>query len=465
MRSLFVRILLSFWLMGGIVLIAGMAVYWVAPPRPDLRPILAELVRPRATAALEALARGDRAGAERELDELSALGGPRVTLVDPSGTLLGPSDAEVLEIAGEARATGGIRGTTLDESELIAVPIHVAGRDAASSVIAVGVTPRFPRLRSTAYTARIVTLLVVSGIVAFFLARSVARPIEAVRRASAALAEGDTSVRVSSSVVGRKDELSALAHDFDRMAERIAELLDAQTRLLLDVSHELRSPLARLTVGIELARQKVGPDGQAALDRMEREAERLAELVSEVLTLARLEHRERGTEEDVPLGPLLRELTEAAEFEAAAKGRHVALSGPLPASIVRGDEELLRRALENVLRNAVRFTSDGTTVEVRTELEGTDRVRIVVRDHGPGVPEETLEGIFRPFYRVGTARDRATGGTGLGLAITDRAIRAHHGTVSARNAEDGGLMVTLELPVQHVPAPAGEAALEPAASS
>jgi len=441
LRSLFVRILLTFWLTNALVMMAGTLVYWTAPPRPDLRAIMAELVRPRALEAADALTVGDRARAAATLDELAALGGPRIVLFSGEEVVLGePDRAGAPALAAEALAANTTRTTTLDGTELVAVPLGPDYPD----MIAVGHAPVIVRLFSSALTVRLIVLVLLSGLVSFLLARYVARPIQAVRAASNALASGDTSVRVAASVEGRQDEIAQLAHDFDRMAERVEELLGVQSRLLLDVSHELRSPLARLTVGIELARQKMGPEGQPALDRMERETERLAELVSEVLTLARLEHHEKTAEEDVEFEALLRELVDATQFEAEAVGKRVELSVEGPLSL-RGDEELLRRALENVLRNAVRFTADQGAVDV-TAVSHDTSVSITVRDHGPGVPPEALEGIFRPFYRVGTARDRATGGTGLGLAIAYRAIRAHKGTVTAENHEGGGLAVTLDIP-------------------
>lgn len=438
MRSLFVRILLAFWLATTVVVAAGTLVYWTAPPRPDIRPVIAELIRPRAIDAVRALDRGDRAAAERTLSELADIGGPTVTLIRGGEVLVGPDGPEVRAVAAEAARTSSLASVEGDEPGLIATPLP-------DGVIAVGTAPPFPRLFPRTLAVRLIALVIVSGLVSFFLARNIARPIAAVRAASRALASGNTTVRVASEVEGRRDELGQLAQDFDRMAERIAALLEAQSRLLLDVSHELRSPLARLNVGIELARQKVGPEAQPALDRMARESERLGALVSEVLTLARLEHQEPRERDEVALGPLVEELVEAADFEATAQRKHVALVGPPPDVVVRADAELLRRAVENVLRNAVRFTAAETTVEL-TATSSDAAIELRVRDHGAGVPDEALESIFQPFYRVGTARDRESGGTGLGLAITARAIRAHGGEVRATNEPGGGLTVRLSLP-------------------
>ncbi|MBE0618263.1 MAG: two-component sensor histidine kinase, partial [Proteobacteria bacterium] len=252
--------------------------------------------------------------------------------------------------------------------------------------------------------------------------------------------------RVGPSLGGRRDEVAVLGHEFDRMAERIETLVEAQKRLLRDISHELRSPLARLNVALGLARQKAAAAAESSLDRIEREAERLNELIGQLLTLTSLEGGAEGiARETLDLTGLVCTVTADADFEARGRGRSVQM-GACAAVAIQAAPELIRRALENVIRNAVSFTAAGTPVEVSLEQEGAV-ARVTVRDHGPGVPETALEAIFRPFYRVADARDRQSGGTGIGLAITDRAVRLHGGSVRAENAPGGGLAVILTLPV------------------
>jgi signal transduction histidine kinase len=298
-------------------------------------------------------------------------------------------------------------------------------------------------------TLRLGAVFLVAGLISYLLARSLSAPVRMLRDATQRLASGDLSARVGPSLGNRRDEAAELGRDFDRMAERIGDLLASQRRLLRDISHELRSPLARLNVGLGLARRKAGTEAQGSLDRMERETERLNDLIGELLTLALLESDARGIERvPVDLQPLVRGIVEDADFEAKDANRRVRVVQDEPV-VVAGVYELLRRAIENVVRNGVRFTAECSTVEVRlSRPEGSSgrAARISVRDHGPGVPEEALDKLFEPFYRVADARDRRSGGTGIGLAITDRAVRLHGGSVRASNASGGGLEVVLDLP-------------------
>ncbi|MRR36290.1 two-component sensor histidine kinase, partial [bacterium] len=259
---------------------------------------------------------------------------------------------------------------------------------------------------------------------------------------------GDLSTRVTISCKGRGDEITDLVRDFNRMAERIEKLMTAQKRLVRDVSHELRSPLARLNVALGLARREATPAAAPALDRIEQEAERLNWMIGEMLTLSLLESAgERFDREFFDLSDMVDEVVGDADFEAAGSDRRVQFlsNGPL---MLSGNREMLRRALENVVRNAIRYTDCGTAVEVSLEEDGTEHAVIRVRDHGPGLPEEALTEIFRPFYRSAEARDRQSGGAGIGLAITERAVRMHSGEVKAENAADSGLVVTIRLPLK-----------------
>lgn len=290
--------------------------------------------------------------------------------------------------------------------------------------------------------ARLAIAVVVSGLVCFALAAFLTRPVRRLRKAAQALADGDLSVRVGSR---GGDELAALSRDFDIMADRVRDLLEAQRRLLRDVSHELRSPLARLRVALELARRKGDP--ATALDRIGREADRLEALVTDVLSLSRLEAgKTRLQRQEVALEGLLTEVVQDAAFEAEAEGKSVHMKD-VARALTHGDPVLLRSAIENVLRNAVRHTPEGTTVTVGLEFQGTEAV-LTVRDQGPGVSAAALPHLFDPFSRTTDARDRAAGGYGLGLAITRRAVELHEGTVEAANAPDGGLRVTLRIPAR-----------------
>jgi two-component system sensor histidine kinase CpxA len=237
--------------------------------------------------------------------------------------------------------------------------------------------------------------------------------------------------------------------DFDAMAERLENLVNAQSRLLNDISHELRSPLARLNVALGLARQRANSECATMLDRIELEAGRLNELIGRLLTLARMEDGEqRVPSQPVSLDEVVLSVAEDAEFEAQARHCHVHSEIPAGRWEVRGDASLLHSAIENVVRNAIRYTREGSTVEIRLEktVAGSEAV-VRVSDWGHGVPSDALEKLFQPFYRLDDARGRQTGGVGLGLAITERAVRFHGGRVAARNRPEGGLVVEIRLPL------------------
>src|ERR1700674_728569 len=291
----------------------------------------------------------------------------------------------------------------------------------------------------------------VSAAVCFFLARYLASPVDRLRLATRQLASGDLNVRVLPALKGRQDDLGLLAADLDTMAERLRLLLETKQQMLRDVSHQLRSPLARLQLALSLARREDG-GVERHLARIEREAQRLEQLIARTLKLVRLERPVHALEPArVDVGELLRTIVADVAIEADAQGClvQVQAQGPL---LVSGEEELLRSAFENVIRNAVRYSPADATVGItarRAADEGQqgERVEVVVRDHGPGVPEKDLGLIFEPFYRVDAARGHGSaGGEGLGLAIAARAVALHGGGIEARNLEAGGLSVTITLP-------------------
>ena len=302
-------------------------------------------------------------------------------------------------------------------------------------------TPIFgeSRLRYLRFFGLLLTALLVCYLLALYLSS----PIGKIRAATQKLAEGDLSTRVADELGNRHDELGLLATDFDLMAERIESLITSQKRLSRDISHELRSPLARLGVALEIAKQRAGDEQTPQLDRIETESARLNEMISRLLTLSRLESGSQDIEkQDIDLKALVEDVAEDADFEAQAKGKSVKFSGAEQCRVT-GDEGLLRSAVENVLRNAVRYTPEGTSVDVLlTSNNGTAKIKVT--DHGGGVPADELKNLFRPFYRVGEARERATGGIGLGLSIAERAIQAHNGTIEDQNV-GRGLMVEIDL--------------------
>lgn len=290
----------------------------------------------------------------------------------------------------------------------------------------------------------ILVVVLIGAAGCYLLARSLTAPIRDLRKATQQMSKGDFSARVDH-FSGGKDEIADLSRDFNTMAERTQSLLQSQKRLLRDVSHELRSPLTRQNLALELARQRFS-DAEPYLARIEKESGRLSELIDQLLILTRIEsNMDNAPKKPVSLYKLLSDIVHDANFEAANQDRRIEIQN-LDKVTVLGSMEMLGRALENVIRNGLRYTAAGSAVEISIS-KGEDDVAIIVRDHGPGVPQEYFEQIFQPFFRVAEARDRDSGGTGIGLAIAKQAILMHGGRIEARNAERGGLVIEIRLPL------------------
>jgi two-component system, OmpR family, sensor histidine kinase CpxA len=299
------------------------------------------------------------------------------------------------------------------------------------------------------------TTIAVSGVCTLLLAFLLTRPIRRLRWAARQIASGRLDTRVDwgrrskQGNIGRHDEINGLVHDFNHMADRLQKLVAAQHLLLRDVSHELRSPLARLSVALELAREKSNESMEKDLNRIEREAARINALIGELLSLSFME-----TSESVPhpvivsLSELLHELVLDATYEAQKSDRQIS-SSIVSDCTVSGDPALILRALENVVRNAIHYSPKGGDIVVNLsyrEIEGRHFAAVEVSDSGPGVPEHELDSILLPFYRVDKSRDLFTGGSGIGLSIAARAIRLHSGQIKARNRSSGGLTLEILIP-------------------
>ncbi|NCT67159.1 MAG: HAMP domain-containing protein [Rhodanobacteraceae bacterium] len=344
-----------------------------------------------------------------------------------------------IEAAGAAHGTERLRARAIRtrDGRLYAA---VAAREGAFLTRLVSRRPR-------AFWLNIGIAMAVSAAFALLLAGYVTAPLTRIRASTRRFAEGDFDARVGRLRFGRSAEVTALASEFDGMAERIKALVDSHRRLVRDVSHELRSPLARLRVAVELARDGDARQVNASLDRIECEADRLEAMLAQSLQLSRLETATDAPRDDIALDGLLEDVITNADYEGAPRGRKVVLA-ECERLHLRGSYSALHSAFENVIRNALAYTADGSTVSVRLGHDPghAERALITVRDHGPGVPEAELERIFEPFYRTDSARTRSSGGTGLGLAIARRAIERHGGSISARNL-DRGLEVAIRLPL------------------
>jgi two-component system, OmpR family, sensor kinase len=288
--------------------------------------------------------------------------------------------------------------------------------------------------------------IAISGLVSFLLARSISRPLEDLQRTARTLADGQLEARTSPGVAARGDELGALAREFDTMAERLAALVAARQRLLRDLSHELRSPLARLRMAVDLARQP-GADPARELGRIEREGGRLERLIAQILEYARLE-RDPATLErrSVDVIEILRQVVHDAEYESQSAPGRITLNAPAAAAELRADPRLLHAAFDNVLRNALLHGGSGA-IEIDVRDDAT-AVMVLMRDHGPGVPAAEIGRIFEPFYRVHDEGAAAPKGSGIGLAVAAKAVQLLGGELVAENAPDGGLRMTFVLPRQ-----------------
>jgi two-component system sensor histidine kinase CpxA len=277
----------------------------------------------------------------------------------------------------------------------------------------------------------------------YFISRYLTKPLHMLGQAAANIAEGHLDTRVDPSLKNRTDEIADLARDFDRMAERIEALITGQRRLLGDVSHELRSPLSRLMVALSLVKQGPAEEVTENLERIALEARRLDTLIGQLLALTRIDSGvDRGSPAVFDLTNLVQEVASDGDFEARARNRSVVIKDAAGCSL-SGYEELLRSAVENVVRNAIRHTAEGTAVEIALQVSNS-RALLRVRDHGPGVPESMVTEIFLPFRRVTNGNPE---GAGLGLAIAERAVNVHRGTIRAMNASPSGLIVEIDLPL------------------
>jgi len=293
---------------------------------------------------------------------------------------------------------------------------------------------------------RAASALIVILLISWLLTRMLTRPIASLQAVTERLGQGKLESRTAQHLSARKDELGDMARSIDAMAAQIDSLVGSHKQLLRDVSHELRSPLARLQVALELAKNEAGDKAEEELERIGKEAEQLNALIGEVLTLARFEQGGMQTKQTrLQLNAMLEEIIQDAIFEAQAANKQVVFDS-IESCVVDGDPIWLHRAFDNIIRNAIRHTGTGTAVSV--SLSSSDNTaNITIRDHGTGVAPNALPHLFEPFYRASTARERQSGGYGLGLTITQRAITLHGGNIAASNHPDGGLEVRVSLPM------------------
>jgi two-component system, OmpR family, sensor histidine kinase CpxA len=451
MRHLFVKIFLWFWatvILTGISLVLAFFLQSANVPS-RWHAGFEDTARYFGTAAARTFEQGGVSAAAEYIHRLSEDAHIHGCLFDDAGHPLAGEYCPEFQAMGAHVASGKPSDYAMQRGlARMAVPIEGSG---GRSYIYASELLAGPRAlvgdRPGAVPMRLVVALLVSGAVCYFLTLYLTAPILRLRSVAQQIAAGEFSVRAEPRMELRRDELGDLVRDFNRMADKTEHLISSQRQLLYDVSHELRSPLARMNVALDLLRGRVRED--PALNRIGIDLQRLNEMIGRLLTVAKLEATSTlQASVRVDLSELVSSVVSDADFEAQETGSRVEIVQAANLAVT-GDPNLLRSAIENILRNAVRFTRTGTKVEVVLRTNGVTSANeaiISIRDHGPGVPEQELTNIFRPFYRVTDARSRDSGGVGLGLAITERVVRLHGGRIQAINDPNGGLRVEMVFP-------------------
>ncbi|MBF0142178.1 MAG: HAMP domain-containing protein [Magnetococcales bacterium] len=430
----FLKLFFSFWIT--LIMMAGLVAWAASQLRDSFERQLPSTMMHQAEERKALAALMAREGAESVRQRLSSLANRDGFLVfDGSGR-------ELL-----ARSMPGTHLQTIEAMEKSGVLTPLAATAPDGETYSFHLRPPHPSLFRVATDNPLYLLLIIilNGVVVFLLAFHFTRPIKKLRDASLKLAEGDMGARCQSISLRVPDELSHLIHDFNFMADRLEKLFHAHKRLLRDISHELRSPLARMRVASALIQPSI-PDSCENYKQLEIEMERLDNLIGQIISLSRPDSVWHVASHDwIDLNCLIETVVADVRYEAGQGGRMVELDLS-ETVIIKADGTQLRSALENIIRNALRYTPEKRSVMVTSVQNGQTAI-ITVYDEGNGVPEEQLEEIFKPFYRVEEDRGQERGGFGLGLAIASRAIKNNNGTIKAANRLEGGLVVTVCLPI------------------
>jgi two-component system sensor histidine kinase CpxA len=458
MRTLFWKIFISFWSVVAIFIVIAVLLFGRRAPLPETHwpAVDNNAFAMYSQSLVQSYDAGGKVELYRYLQQFRRTSRGEAYLLDgASNEVAGQTlPSQIKELVARAQLEGKSQSAVVAGKEFFAQQIVT---NSGTSFVAVVGFPRpadeFPPPPGPQRLLRDLAIaIIISGIVCFWLARYLSAPIVRLRNAAQELSKGNLAARAKKNNVDhRRDEIAQLVQEFDQMAEQIESLMQAQKRLISDVSHEFRSPLTRINLAVELIRNVDSPGVSTAIARIEQETERLNGMVGKLLTLSRMEAGQQlVNKEEIELVDLLRQVVDDADFEARNRNCRVILYEADDCRSV-GSPELLHSAVENIVRNAVRYTADQTEVEVRLLCKASNassEAVVKIRDHGPGVPESSLQQLFRPFFRLDESRERRTGGVGLGLAITQRAVRLHGGEVSASNAPGGGLEVTITFPAR-----------------
>ncbi|MGO9515725.1 MAG: ATP-binding protein [Candidatus Korobacteraceae bacterium] len=455
-RRLFWKIFLPFWvaqamLLGALYLrlhyrISSEHPWWIQTERREM-PVLADL-------AAQTFEQQGQAGLAALLDKMSLPNRSRFWLVDGSGHELSGREIppRILNDASKAEKTEGLHHS-YEANVLAAATATSRGKyTLISELVPAPLKERVPG--DILWTLKYGTIF--SAIVCLLIAHYLTKPIERLRNATHQLARGNLDIRAGENLGKRRDEIADLVRDFDVMAGELRKQIKSERSLLSGVSHELRSPIARIRLALALARETDGPEHHEMLDRIEQDTIQLDAMLERILTVSRLESGQLKPHfEQLSLNELVDDVLHDARFEAASTDATIACTTVASDIQVTADPGLLRSAIENVVRNAIFYSGEGGKIEVElTRSEGG--ASVTVRDNGPGVPQDKMQLIFEPFYRVDDSRGTTTGGMGLGLALANNAIVAHGGGIIAHNVEPHGLEIQLLIPQRPHPPAAGE---------
>jgi len=444
MRSMFGKVFLAFWAASLVIVIAVGLLGMALGRRPLLFLWLTSSTDLYAQTAADLYEDGGVARLDKYLENIRTNSRIDGALLDAGGQLLSQHHVPVQarDVMERARAVGQTSYDTKNWTVAVLV-----SEPSGKYLFVARVHPRQRRLiafQSGVALTRALVAVGLAAILCFIMARYLTKPMRDLQGVARQIASGDLKARAAPLLHNRRDEVGELATDFDLMADRVQSLIERQQTLLRDISHELRSPLARLNLSAELVMRG---DTMAAA-RMKSDILRLEDLITQLLTLSRIEASDRSTRTDkVNLVQMAKQIIVDAAFEGQPANKDLIQTGASELFVV-GDANLLERCIENLVRNAVRYTRPHTTVEINLELDFSAKTPfacIRVIDEGPGVPDHALSHLFEPFYRVSQSRER-DGGAGLGLAISQRIAHLHGGEISATNRPEGGLEVVFRLP-------------------
>lgn len=455
MRSLYWKIFLTFWLTTILIIVTTAWVTSEIAQQSSIPNQERAFMDSYANAAVVTFEAGHHPAFIKWIDQTGLSKKMHLFLLTNKGSIIGSPDVpDSIKKLSAHLVKGDIDLGILKSGNLIVSDELLSPTGITYRLAAVSDKPLsyFVQIQWAGLSARLLIAACISGLICYLLSIYLTQPLRSLRLAAKSLGTGKLNTRVGHFVGHHKDEIAELSYEFDNMAEHLETLIHSKERLLQDISHELRSPLARLQIAIELGRNKSNHLAEKEFDRIESECLKLNALIGEILDYARLDvSTSKLNKTRVSLPALLDSILNDANYEFYEKSPRVIIGNIQPCRLML-DKRLIHRAIENVLRNALRYSPKGQVVVVSLYKDtAKHRVMIDIEDNGPGVSSGQLIKIFNPFYRVDTARAKKTGGYGLGLAIAKQAIQLHGGEITATNRPQGGLLVRILLPTNHHP--------------